>query len=148
MALEDRIDDGHATLVSFGDFPSVEFYERTVKLPGMDGGPLIDTTGMRNTVYRTFSERALKTLTQMTLVCAYTSEFFADANMNAMVNVNQLVTVELPDGATWEFYAVVNSVDFSPNTEGEQPLATITVTPTNTHPTTKVETAPVHTPAP
>lgn len=44
-----RLDDGHSTRVSFADYPSVAFYEKTVTPPGVDGGGENDTTTMLNT---------------------------------------------------------------------------------------------------
>jgi len=146
MALEDRIDDGFSTLISFADFPTVEFYEKDVTPPGIDGGEEIDTTTMRNNKYRTYAPRQLVRMTPMTLTVSYTSEAFNPTTVLAMTNVNQEITMTLPDGSTLEFWGYVKNFQPSALQEGSQPTGSLTIVPTMTN-TSKVETDPVFTAA-
>jgi len=147
MSLQNRLDDGFSTKLAFSAFPTVEFYEKDVKMPGWDGGEPIETTTMRNITYRTFSPRALKTLTPLTITAAYTSDFFNNSMALALVNTNQEVTVTLPDLSTFKFWAFVRSIEPSSNVEGQQPTVSLTIQPSMTN-TTKVETPPTFTPRP
>jgi len=134
--------DGHATLISFGDFPSVLFEEKTVTPPSIEGGGAIDTTTMRNTTYRQNDPKSLKTLGNMTSTVAYDPKALTDAE--SMIQVNQLVTVTFPDGQQVAFWGWLDSFTPGENTEGEQPTAEITVIPSN-HDTNDDEVGPAHT---
>lgn len=135
-----RLDDGHSTRVSFADYPSVAFYEKTVTPPGVDGGGENDTTTMLNTTWRTKAPKQLKTLTEASLTVAYDPAVYT--TIVSMVNVNQLITVTFSDGSTVAFWGWLNT--FTPNeiTEGEQPTAEVTLIPSNQN-ASLVETAPV-----
>lgn len=139
------LNDGFATFFDFADFPTVNFKEKEVTPPGVDGGGPNDTTTMRNTTWRTMQPKQLKTLTEASAVVAYDPQFEDDAV--SMVQVNQLITVTFPDGSTWEFWGWLDK--FTPNShkEGEQPTANIVVHPSNQD-ADGVETGPVFTPAP
>lgn len=148
MALENRIDDGFSITITFGDFPNVEFYEKEVQIPGfMMGGPIITST-MRNTKYVTKSAKALLDIPDNNCKVSFTSDAFATTNVHDMMGVNQLITYNLPDGATYALYGFVDEFMPDPFVIGEQPSANLRICHTLTHPTTKVETAPVFTAAP
>jgi hypothetical protein len=125
----------------------VEFFEKSVSLPGMDGGEGIDTTTMRNIKYRTTWPRQLKTLTAVDVEVAWTSDMLDEANLFAMVNTNQEIEWELPDQATYTIWAYVQNVRINPMVEGEQPTMTMTIQPTMTD-NDKVEQDPVFVAAP
>lgn len=139
-----RMDDGFKTLISFSDFPSVQFYEKEVTPPGIDGGGPIDTTTMRNNEWRTNLPKQLKSLTESSITAAYDPAVYD--SIVQMVNVNQLITITFPDGDTLQFWGWLDKFTPSGNQEGNQPTATVTIQCSNMN-SSKVETAPVYTPA-
>lgn len=145
MALANRIDDGFRTTIEFSEFPTLEFYEISITLPGVDGGTPIETTNMRSDELRTFWLRQLKTLTPVTIVAGYTADIYDPAATYAMVNVNQEVTITGPNGFEISFWGGVVSVQPGPMEEGQRPTISITVQPTNTD-NDKVEQQYTYTP--
>ena len=139
-----RIDDGYQTLISFSEAPSVKFYEKGVQPPGIDGGGPVDTTTMRNSVWRTMNPKHLKSLTEGKITVAYDPAVYDD--IVAMCNVNQLITIAFPDGSTLAFWGYLNSFAPGELQEGEQPTADVSIQPTNQD-DSGVETAPVYTAA-
>lgn len=135
-----RLDDGHSTKVTFADFPSVEFWEKEVTPPGVEGGGAVDTTTMHNTTWRTRNAKKLKTLTSGSFTAAYDPDVLTTINL--MINVNQLITVTLPDGKAWQFWGWVDVFAPQALVEGEQPEAEVTIEPSNQN-ASGVETAPV-----
>ena len=140
-----RIDDGHGTTYAFADLPSVNFYEKQVTPPGLDGGGENDTTTMQNTTYRTRAPKQLVTLTESTLVAAYDPDVYDDIVGANGINNNQLITITFPDGSTLAFWGWINS--FVPNemVEGSQPTANVSIMCSNQN-GAGAETAPVFTP--
>jgi hypothetical protein len=136
------LNDGHPTLVSFSLNPTIEFKEKTVTPPGIDGGGENDTTTMRNEAWRTRQPKSLKTLSEFSMTCAYDPVLYD--SILAMVNVNQQITVTFPDESEVEFWGWLNA--FTPNevSEGEQPTAEIAVIPSNQD-NSGVEQPPVYT---
>lgn len=134
-----RIDDGHGTLISFGSYPSVNFWEKSVTPPGMSGGGENDTTTMHNTTYRTRSPKQLKTLSECSFTAAYDPDVYS--NIVSMINDNQQITITFPDSSTLTFWGWLD--EFTPNevVEGEQPTAECTIVPSNQD-TDGTETAP------
>lgn len=124
-----RIDDGHSTKIYFDLDADVAFWEKTVTPPGIDGGGENDTSTMHNTRWRTRAPKHLQTLTEMSANCAYDPEVY-DSILN-MINRNQIIIVEFPDGATLEFWGWLNSFEPGENSEGEQPTADVTIIPSN-----------------
>jgi hypothetical protein len=124
-----RLDDGFSTTLTFSLSSTVEIYEKTVTPPGQEGGEEIDTTTMLNSAWRTFSPRSLVTLTPVTAEVAYDPAAYT--SILAMLNSNQQVTVNFPDGSSIQFWGFIRSFVPGTNVEGEQPTATITIVPTN-----------------
>lgn len=124
------LNDGFKTLITFSNNPSAEVYEKQVTPPGVDGGAPIDTTTMRNTSWRTFFSRSLKTLSALSLNGAYTTKGVY-THLLVMVNQNQLITVTFADGSTVAFWGFIQTVTPGAATEGEQPTVDITIAPTN-----------------
>lgn len=145
MALADRLDDGFRITIAFAAFPSIEFYEKDVGLPGFMGGGPIRTTTMRNTLFETKSPRSLIDIPETTTKVSFTSAAFMSTNVRAMINTPTLITYTLPDGHTYAIYGYVDEFNVDPFVIGEQPSANIKIVHTNTHPTTKAEVAPVFT---
>lgn len=135
-----RMDDGYQSLIAFASNATIALWEKTVKPPGLDGGEAIPTTTMHNVTYRTMAARALKTLTQGSLVCAYDPKVYDQ--LIALINVEDYITVHFGDNSTLDFYGFLQSFEPNECAEGAQPEATVVFTPTNCHPTTRAEVAP------
>jgi len=135
-----RIDDGHATLVTFANYPSVKLWEKEVTPPGVSGGGENDTTTMRNTAWRTRSPKQLKTLSPSSFTAAYDPAVFTD--MVSMVNENQQITVTFADGQTLTFWGWVDEFSPARAQEGSQPTCEVTIIPSNQN-ASGAETAPV-----
>jgi hypothetical protein len=136
------INDGFSTIISLG---GTNLFEKEVTPPGIDGGGANDTTTMRNTIWRTMQPKKLKTLSESNFVAAYA--IAAYSTLLSLLQVNQLVTVTFPDGATLAFWGWLDK--FTPNAskEGEQPTANCTLIPSNQD-DSGAEIAPVYTPGP
>ncbi len=137
------LSDGHSTKITFATAPTIEFWEKAVTPPGLDGGDPVDQTTMHNTVYRTMAPRHLKTMTPFTTTAAWNPLLYT--SILALINVKTTVTVTFPDGSTLAFYGFLQKFDPGELVEGTQPTATITVCPTNADPTSGAETAATYT---
>lgn len=138
------LEDGYQSLIQFTLDPIIEFFEKSITPPGIDGGDEIEQTTMLNTKWRTFSPRALKSLTEVTATVAYDPNVYTiDGGIDAAINRKDTITVHYPDESTLAFFGFLKS--FTPNefTEGEQPTAEITIVPTNFDHDNKVEAGPV-----
>lgn len=124
-----KLDDGYSTKVACYDDTDISFWERSVTPPGLDGDEPINTTTMFNVTYRTFSPRALKTLTPFTMSAAYDPDIYDQAL--ALINKNKEWTVTFPDGSTLDFWGFLQKFEPGELVEGTFPEATITVVPTN-----------------
>jgi hypothetical protein len=136
-----KLDDGYSTKITFAADTDVSLWEKTVKPPGIDGGDAIDTTTMHNTTYRTMASRALKTLTESSVKCAYDPDLYNQ--ILALVNNETAITVTFPDGSTLAFWGYLRTFEPDDLTEGSQPEATVNISPTNVNPTTRAEEGPV-----
>lgn len=136
-----KLDDGFSTVIAMAGDPDISFWEKTVKPPGIDGGDAVETTTMHNTVWRTMSPRALRTLTECTFTAAYDPGVF-DQIVN-IINYEQGFTIHFPDGSTLDFYGFLKNFEPQDMSEGAQPEASITISPTNQDPTSGAEEAPV-----
>lgn len=123
------LNDGFSTLIHFSLNSTVLLKEKEVTPPGIDGGGENDTTTMHNTTWRTRQPKSLKTLSECSLVASYDPAVF-DAIVT-MLNDNQLITLEFPDGSRLNFWGWIN--EFKPNrhVEGEQPTAEVTIIASN-----------------
>lgn len=131
--------DGHSTTISLTG-AGVTFWEKTVQPPGLEGGEPIDTTNMRNTVWRTSAPRRLKTATPCEATVSYDPTTYT--SIREAINVNQQITVTFPDGGTIAFYGFLKTFTPEALQEGQEPSARITIIPTNTD-TDGAESAPV-----
>lgn len=136
-----KMDDGHSTKIAFARDPDIEFWEKTVQPPGVDGGDAIDTTTMHNVRWRTMAPRQLITLTEMQTTVAYDPVLYT--SILNLINEEGGVTVHFPDGTQVSFFGYLKSFEPSENSEGEQPEATVTIVPTNQDPTTGAEVDPL-----
>ncbi len=125
--MANRLDDGFATTISLAN--GTTLFEKSVTPPGLDGGGSIDTTTMRNTLYRTMSPKSLITLSECSVTVAYDPAAYT--TLIGALNTNQIITVTFPDASTIAFWGWLNSFTPGENTEGEQPTAEITIIPSN-----------------
>lgn len=135
-----KLEDGFSTLVTLEDASTLGIWETEVTPPGYEGGDAIPTTTMHNSSLRTFAPSQLKTLTE----CSFTGAFDPGAytTVASNINVEQTITVTFPDGSTVAFFGYLMS--FQPNgmSEGEFPLADVTIQPTNWDPDNNEEAGP------
>lgn len=125
-----KLNDGFGTLITFATTSSAKLYETEVTPPGVEGGGPIDTSTFKNTAWRTAQAKVLKKLTQGSGVYAYDPECYT-AMMGA-INVNQLITVNFPEGDTLAFWGFIDSFKPTGLTDGGRPTATVVFEPTLT----------------
>ena len=126
------LQDGYQSLVTFLLDTDIKFWEKTITPPGIDGGDAIELTTMHNTAWRTFAARGLKTLSEMTLVCAYDPDVYSDGTEIAeAINRDDTITVTWHDGSQLAFFGYLQKFEPSDLAEGEQPEATVTIVATN-----------------
>lgn len=140
-----RLDDGFPTTIAFAADPDVDFWEKTVKPPGIDGGEPIATSTMFNVTYHTMAPRKLIKYDAVEVKAAY--ELAVLAQIRALINLPTSITIHYPDGGTDSFWGFLQK--FTPDAleEGKQPECTITVVVTNQDPNTSQESGPVTVPA-
>jgi hypothetical protein len=134
-----HLDDGHSTKIALQNDANINFWEKIVAPPGLDGGDAIDISTMFNSTYRTFAPRSLVTMTDTTITAAYDPILYDE--ILAQLNLQQSITVTFPDGSTLSFFGFVRLFEPQDNEEGTQPEASITITPTNYDPVNRVEAA-------
>ena len=136
--------DGHSTLITFAADTDIEFWEKTVTPPGLDGGDPVETHTMHNTVFRTMAPRTLITMTEAS--CTVTYDPVVYDRVIAIINVETTITVTFADGSTLAFFGYLRVFAPGECVEGSQPDATITIQPTNRDAVTPfAEEAPVMT---
>jgi len=133
-----RLKDGFSTIITF-QTPQTSIFEKEVTPPSLDGGDAINTTGMRNTAFRTSSPRSLISVGNISGVCAYDTDAYDD--LVDCINVNQSIVVTFPDSATLTVYGALKSFTPNSNKEGEEPTANFEISVTNDNNGT--ETGPV-----
>ena len=140
--------DPFPTTIAFSLDPDISFWEEAITPPGLDGGEPIDQTNMHNTLWRTKRSRALIDLTEFTMTVSYDERVYSQ--IQTIINDDSgSVTIHFPDLATLDFWGYLRIFQPNENAEGgEQPQATITVTPTNWDVANAVEAGPVLTAAP
>lgn len=136
------LEDGFSTKLAFARDPDVNLWEKTVTPPGVDGGDEIELTTMHNTVWRTFTPRNLKTLTEVSATCGYDPQVYSEI-INNLVNQEGAITCHFPDGSKISFYGYLKMFEPSENQEGEMPEADVTIVATNYDSVNDVEASPV-----
>lgn len=136
-----KLKDGYRALVTFATDTDFSIWEKSVTPPGLDGGEPIEQTTMWNDQLRTFSPRALITMMPHSFVGAYDPALYTQAL--SLINVETTITVRFKDGSTLAFYGFLQKFEPQELTEGSQPLAAVTVVPTNYDHVNNVEAAPV-----
>jgi hypothetical protein len=132
--------DGHGTLITINGDPDIAFWEKEVQPPGIAAGDEIDTSTMFNTLWRTKIPGSLISMTEITLTAAYDPVLYTQ--ILSQINTNQGFTITFSDGSTVAIWAFLK--DFTPQTttEGEQPVADLTIVATNWDPDNAVEAGP------
>jgi hypothetical protein len=138
-----KLDDGYRTTITVASTPTISFWERSVKPPGIDGGAPVDISTMLSNTWRVMAPRALRTLTNSTARVAYDPRLYSD--IVALINVPTTITIHFPDGSSLAFYGFLQNFEPADLVEGTPPEATLTIAPTNYDPVAKVEAAPVYT---
>ena len=141
-----KLPDGFRTKVGIGANPGIQFWEKSVKPMGVDGGEPIDITTMYNTRWHTLYPKTLIKGTEMTGKAAYDPNVYPE--LQAIVNMPCSMTVLFPTNATLTFYGALSKFEFGELREGEFPEADYTIVVTNYDPINGVEQGPVYTPAP
>lgn len=119
--------DGFQTTITFwalGSAVTLLAKENEVTPPGIDAGGENDTTSMRNTTWRTKQPKALKSLTDGSVVFQYDPAIYDQ--ILSIIGVNGLIRVDFSDGSALEFWGWLNN--FTPNAcaEGATPTANAT----------------------
>jgi hypothetical protein len=139
--------NGHSTTILFGvldpGFP-LTLVEKTLTPIGWDGGGMIDITNMRNVLVRTRISKSLVTLTEMTVNVQWDPASFVP--MVVPIQLNQPITIAYPDTSTILFYGWLDTFKPQEHKEGEEPIAAMTIIPSNINSLTGAEALPVYTP--
>ena len=120
--------DGFVSKITFANDTNITFWEKSVKLPGLDGGEAIKRSTMINSVYHTKHPGGLVDVLATTAKVAYCLQSYTD--IIAIINDETTVTVTVCDGSQISFFGYLQKFeadDLAPNTH---PEATITVMPT------------------
>lgn len=136
-----RLKKGHKCLVAFSLDPDIALWEIDPKPPGQSGGDMIDITTQHNTTRRQFEPRNLITDTDGSMSCAYDPRVVPQ--LTAILNKKGAVTFHYPNGDSVSWWAVLREAEPDGMTEDGMPTMTITISPTNTHPTTGAEEGPL-----
>lgn len=121
--------DGFATLITFGDNPTVELWEKESTPPGQDIGDPIDVTTFHNTARLTKWPRSLIEDTDGSFTCAYDPT--ARTAIESLIGNNQEITVTYNDLSTWAFWGFLKSFIPQSHTRGDQPEAQVEFVITN-----------------
>jgi len=140
-----KFTDGYKTLITLAADSNIEFWEKEVTPPGVEGGDPIMTGDMFNTAWETKVLQALKTTTPVTLVANLKGVTLTSCV--AICNVATTITVRFPDTSTLCFYGGLRSAKPNAFVKGQQPTITIVIEPTNTDPSDGSEAGPVFTAA-
>lgn len=144
--------DGFSTLIAFSRDANASFWERSITPPKIEGGDPIEITTMHNVTWRTKWPRKLKDLEPYSVTAAYDPILYsvADAREN-LINQPGSVTIQFPDGSDLDHWGYLQSIEPAELQEGEFPMVTLVIVPTQVDPGTAspnvppVEAVPVFT---
>jgi len=134
------LEHGYQTLITIAADADIDFWEKTVTPPGVEGGDAIDITTMHNSNVITKDAQALYEWTDSTSVVAYDRAVYTQ--IVAVVNVNSTITWTFPDGGTVAAYGFLKSFIPSDMSRDSQPEATVTFVVTNVDPSDGTEQLP------
>lgn len=131
------LENGYQSLITFAADTDVEFWEKSVTPPAIDGGDPIDITTQHNEDVVTMHPNALYTVGDGQSVVAYSRNVYT--SIIALINVLTTITYRFPDGGTIAVFGFLRS--FTPNdmSRGAQPEATIVIVHSNLDPSDNSE---------
>lgn len=135
------LEEGFRSLITLSTDPDIEFWEKTVKGAGWDGGEPINITTMHNIEFFTKSPQTLRDTMMVTIKVAYDPIMYT--RCREQINRRQTITELFPDGSTLAYFGFMQKFEVDERAIGAQPEATVTISPTNWDPTNDVEAAPV-----
>ena len=136
------LENGYQALITIGLDTDIDFWEKSVQPPSMDGGDSIDVTTQHNTTYRTRASSALVDLGETSHTVGNDPKIYDQ--ILSVINTATTITVTFPDGSTLAYYGYLRTFEPSELSEGEFPEASVTITPTNRD-STGAEESPVYT---
>jgi hypothetical protein len=122
-ANQKRLNDGHATLITLENDPTIKLFEKEVTPPAINAGGPIETSTMRNVSVHTKAPKKLKGVGQTKASCAYATESIQ--RIYAQLGSNQRITVTYPDGSRYRYWGWLDSFTPGSNTMGAQPTAEV-----------------------
>ena len=137
-----KLRNGHKTFVTLAIDPNIEFWEKEVTPPGIEGGEPVAQGDMFDVAWTTKIPAALKEMTMMTLIANYGGQTYPD--IVAATNVPTTITPTFPNDAKLAFYGYLKSFKPGSAKRNEQPNATVEIVPTNLDPTDFSEAGPVY----
>lgn len=138
------LDDGFSTKITFGTSTITLYEETEVTPPALSGGGKKEVTTMHNTKYRTAKPKKLVDVGDIAKTVRYDPAIYSQ--IIASIQVNQLITIEFPDGSELAIWGWLEEFTPGANVEGEPPTAEVLICASNLN-GTNVETAPAFTAA-
>ena len=117
--------DGFVSKIAFSLDPNITFWEKSVKLPGLDGGAPINRSTMFNSTFVTKHPGGLVEVTDGSAKVAYCLQSYTD--ILAIINVQGIVTVIVCDGSQQSAFGYLQKFDPAELVPGTHPEATITI---------------------
>lgn len=135
-----KVPDGQGVKIAFKSNPDLLFWERSLTPPSIDGGDAIDITDSFNTTWETSAARTLKKLGDVEVEGFWEPGSYAE--VLALVNVEDEITLIYPDGSTESHFAFVRMFEREEVARGEPLTGTLTITPTSWDHVNRVEAGP------
>lgn len=132
--------DGHPTKITIAADVNIDFWEKSIQPPGIDGGDPINMTTFFNTTWRVMRPRTLATLTEVSLTALYDPIVYDQ--IVAIINQETTITITFNDGSTVAFFGFLQTFEPQEVEDGEAPEAEITIQPTNWDASNSVEAGP------
>ena len=111
-----KLKDGYSTKLTPALNTTISFWEKSLAMPGLDGGDPIDQVTMHNVAYRTMAPRALITLSPFDVKVAYDPNVINQ--IISLINRETTYTTTLPDGSTRAVRAMWRRCSGTPPTAG------------------------------
>ena len=139
-----KIADGFSSKITITSDPNIDFWEKQVTPPAVEGGDPVEQTTMFNSTWRTALPPDLKSLESVTATVAYDPEVYNQ--IIAIINANTTITVTWPDGSTLAFFGWLRRFEPAALVDADQPEATVTFEVSNLDPSdVRIEAGPVMT---
>lgn len=134
--------EGFSNKITLAANPTIAFWEKDAQPPGLEGGEPIPQTTQFNVAVHTKWPRTLYDVEPISCNVAYSPNVIAQ--IMALINKNDVITVTFGDGGTICFWGYLRSFKAAQMKEGEQPMAVVVFVPTNLD-SSYVEQVPVET---